>query len=428
MDRIVYFSIGEAVAVIAIILAFTQLETPVFRFRARIQWFKLKSSYALLILGVILPFLASTLPFIIPREYSLLSMAFFWEIIAGSLIVLGVFSFLEINYRPVTFTRRNSSKYFYACASIIARGDERSLGALAEEVCNSAQSITKVCGEYNKFKEMEAQEMGKEYIVPEHMKYAFSLLDLLSDKKFTRTLVVSAPSTAIEFIEQIKENTIHNTAGYSFVQQIIHQAFLEEESIFHREEEYYGLGHFSSFTETVFGDYNFIQSDYRPLQAWLLYKDQYLKINILKKYSKALLTATKAYLNTKKYRDTSALYVGISTLARSAMFYISRLKKMPSEDILSSEEHDALREIAETFKSLLKLTEELEDNIPEYEFNEERYDRFKDTSIYGILGYGIYEFMSMLSVDLKHDEDIRFLAIDLWLDIVPVSERLETKI
>lgn len=212
------------------------------------------------------------------------------------------------------------------------------------------------------------------------------------------------------------------------MQQIIEQAFLIEASIFHREEEFYGLGHFPTFTETIFGNYAFVNSNFRPLEAWSHYQDDYLKPKVLQKYSTALLTAVSAYFDSKDFfNHPSAISVGVGNLSMSATFCVRKLKNLPGDQVYYSENYKALFEISETLKALLELTQKKESEIPDYTFNEKGYDRHRDPSFYGILAYGIYDFFEKLSMDREHDEAIRSIAIHLWLEIVPIPDSSRTK-
>lgn len=424
----IYFSIGDAVAAIALVLAFSQLITPTLQFRLKVSSKAAWVAASLFLIAVLVVFVAAILPNIPGTALPLLGYPIFWEVLGGvfvfcsSIILLVVYSL-----RPAVFNGGNYKKFFKTSSSTIARGNEQDLRALADEMRNSAPAIIEAAYQYDQDLARQKKVGNEGYAVPEQTEYALALLDLLSDERFCTLLVNAAPATALDFIQEIIKHGSRDRAGYSFVQQVVKQSFISDNSILHREQEYYGLGHFKTFTQTVFGDYRFIDSVYRPLEAWPHWQEEFSTSKIIQKYSTVICTAFEAYFEAKDYYQyPAALYVGVEHLAESAQFRLPRMENIPEEDVCNSEAFWTNHEIGEALIKLLHLVVRHEIEIPDYEFDETTYDRFKDASVYGVLAFGIYKFLENLAKDHAHDEAVRRIAIHLWL-AVDIPEEQRTK-
>ena len=63
-DPTVYFDIGEAVAAIALILAFMALSKPITRFRLYVGWFRQSDAYWIFFISILFVFVAAAIPFL----------------------------------------------------------------------------------------------------------------------------------------------------------------------------------------------------------------------------------------------------------------------------------------------------------------------------------------------------------------------------
>jgi len=68
-------------------------------------------------------------------------------------------------------------------------------------------------------------------------------------------------------------NNPRSHAGHALSQEILHQSFVNRDSLLMREVDYSGLGYFKQFRDKVFGEKLIINSNYRPLQAWKYYEE-----------------------------------------------------------------------------------------------------------------------------------------------------------
>lgn len=417
----VQFTIGQLISVIALFLAFSQLAKPTIRFRISAAKINLKILFSLFVLAIVCVFIASLLPSIPVPVLPHLNYSILLEFFSGLLfVVTALILIVAVSKRPV-FTRRKSKAYLNACAVLIARGNYDDLRELADEISVSVKSIFEECKTYDSFEARRAKERGEGYQVLESTKSAFTILDLWSDKSFCRNIVCNAPATAINIFDQLVGNQQFERAGYALIQQLIHQAFMNRESILVREEKFSGLGFFKPFMNTVFGNWRFLESNYRPLQAWRYYKEN-IEAWQVKKYCECLEMSFNAYFKAKDYwQYPSALYAGLNNLADIAGYQVAHIRHIDGHDLYKSKEFRVLQEIGHGLENVVKVIEKEQGNIPEYEFEEKDYDYFNDTSIYGVLAFGIYDYLEKLAMAQSHDEAIiRLCVIGLWLRVFGV--------
>jgi hypothetical protein len=424
----IYFSIGQVVTVIALVLAFTPLIRPITRFRLAMGVFKPITAYVFFIIGIVFVFLAAILPFIPGEALPIIGYPISWEIFAGLLIVFASLGLLWSINRRVRFNSKNCKKYLNYGTSLIARGNESDLRELADEIYDSIEAIVVASKEYDSSEAYFAKKEGKEYKIPEYTHYALSLLNVLSDKDFCRVMVCHVPHTAIELFRQIEKHGLYDSGGYFLINQLICQAFAERSSILYREEDYYGLGHFKTFTNTVFGNYEMVESNFRPLQAWSYWEDDDIQPWKVEKYAKVLTIAEEAYITSGvRHGHPSALYFGFEQLAHITTSQCINLGKLSDDEAYDSLAFRNMREVERGLIDTVKILQEHEKDIPDDKVNEDNYNEFEDFSIYGAVAAGIYKFYENLSMIQRHDEDVRMLAVSLWLDVYPVSKNLESK-
>ena len=399
------------------------------RFKLRTSFITLKTVNILFSIAIFFVFLAAILPFIPGSAIPLISYPVFWEIIAGLFFVIGAFGFFWTINRHAKLSSKNFKPFFYECYSLIEKGNEKDLRELAEEIFNSIEEVINESNKYTRKELNWVKGNNSNFETSEYTKYALSLLDIWSDSKFCEIIVCNVPTTAIELFHQIDEQNFYHSGGYSLVQQIIHKSYYTQSSILHREEDFKGLGHFKSFTKTVFGNYQLIESHFRPFQAWEYLDEDDIKTWQIKKYCETINVSLNAYFYSKgnHFAFPAALFSAYTQLEHIALSEIIIFDKIPELNAYSSPPFKKLSIIQKGLKNAVKLVEKNYSKLPEYELIEENYDVFKDNSIYGIIAHAIYEYFNNIASIHSQDEAVRDLAIILWMDVYPVSKNLESK-
>lgn len=421
----VYFTLGDLVSVIALLLAIIQFTSPIIKFRIKTRDLSDKILTFLAITAITSIFLSTILPLIPGEALPLIGYPIFWELLSGIILVLVGTHAIFVITRTAKFTPKNAEQYLKATVSLIARGDEESLNKLAEEIYPSISDVIKEARIYDRYQAREAKSKNEIYEVSKTTIIANTILDVWSDKLFCQAIVCKYPMSAIELIAQLSKNPISG-CGMALCNEIINQSFENQNSILNREEKYSGLGFFKNFMLQCFSNWAFVDSIYRPLQSWEHYKNP-LKEWKVKKYCECTNIAFDSYLKDKNYwQSPSSLFVAIGNLADLTSYQITNIKNLSENEIYNSESAKILYEISDGYKNIIASILKVDD-YPEYVFDEKNYDPYRDPSIFGIVANGIYKFFEHLAIAKGHDDFIRNFAIGVWLDVFGVSSSKQTK-
>ena len=414
-----YFTIGHLLSVIALLLALSQLTRPIIKFRIWSHNLSYKTLITIAIVAIISVFIATVLPLIPGKALPLVGYPIFWELLSASLFVgAGIYVILTIT-KPAKFTCRNAEQYLNATFSFIAIGGEERLNELAAEIYPSISPVVNEARKYDRYQAQAAKERNEKYEVSETTKVANTILHAWSDKGFCKSIVCRSPASATEIIAELAKDP-NSDIGYSLCEQIINQSFENDNSILNREESYSGLGFFKNFMRQCFSDWLFVEGIYRPLQSWLYYQNT-LKDWKVRKYCECVDIAFKSYLKAKPYwQHPAPLHVAVDTMAKIAMYQIANISHIPEHEIYESENQRILSEVSQGFQNIIKSVVEISD-YPEYEYDGDNYEVYKDPSIYGIIAKGIYSFYEKLAMAKGNDDFIRHYAISIWLDIFGVK-------
>ncbi len=141
----IYFSIGSAVATIALVLAFSQFIRPIVKLKLSVGIFRLTVALAFFFMAIGFVFVAAILPFIPGKALPFLGYPVFWEILAGAFLLGISVGLIYKVKKPVKFNRRNDKRFLKYCMSIIAKGNEVDMRELAVEIYHSIEEIILAC-------------------------------------------------------------------------------------------------------------------------------------------------------------------------------------------------------------------------------------------------------------------------------------------
>ena len=106
-----YFSLGELVAAIALLLAFIQLARTKTKFRLVAKNLPNKFIYSIIISSIISVFIATLLPIIPGKPVPLLGYPIFWEVLAAAIIITLSAYMLKSTLEKSAFGKNNSASY-----------------------------------------------------------------------------------------------------------------------------------------------------------------------------------------------------------------------------------------------------------------------------------------------------------------------------
>lgn len=319
---------------------------------------------------------------------------------------------------PIRFTKNNAEIYITECAHIIASGIETDMMQLANEITCSIDDIFQSAITVNCKKN----------------KYAIQLVTLFSDEMFCRLLIKHNPGALYVFFEAaIKNCNVDFGAGKQLVRRLIGLLFTENRSLLNREEPYFGLGRFGTFKKLIFGNYEFLTSEYSPLAGWKIYCESEINSKAIKKYFEVIEFALQSYLEKGDKHPAIFLAVmrEISDIVRDSA---NHLRSIPDEDVYILSDYKILTECFLGLSSLISFIRKNSKLFPVApDVVKKGYSYFKnDNNIFGALSDGIFKIIENLSICTCEREAVRLLLIEIFFEslyqpdpLKPFAERVE---
>ena len=136
------FSIGEAIAVVVLLLAVYQFSGPLIRLRWRTQRMSARTLFLLLCAGLALVFAAAALRlFGFPwTRMPVIGYPIFWEIAGGALLALAAIALAVVALVPMRLRQPTAEHFLSGNQALIATGDDNALRELGHEIHEKAST------------------------------------------------------------------------------------------------------------------------------------------------------------------------------------------------------------------------------------------------------------------------------------------------
>jgi hypothetical protein len=230
----------------------------------------------------------------------------------GALFISTVMTWLWFGFmRPPIFGRKNAHRYAHALYSHIVRGSDDELPQIAAELGRSAHALVSIAR--SGFENMvQRQQDPVELSKPTPENYARDIMSLIANRKFCRTIVASAPGTAIRLFDSVTKLEKHGVPLNQFASNIFTEALLNKDSIFYHEGLEFRSGliaHTKPFSTALFGDFQIIDNRYRsyPSPLDVDYQAVYKwDADQVEAYGRAVLLSIDAYLRGHNWWEHSS--------------------------------------------------------------------------------------------------------------------------
>jgi hypothetical protein len=286
----IYFSIGEAVAALALTLAVQQFFSPIYRFRLRAYGLRFFYLIIPVFLGFACAVVAALLPSLPLNRRFFLEYPIVWEAIGGLFIALSYATMAVLMLRPARVYSVNLKAFVGAAATFLTEADDSDRVRFAEDLLFprnltrlvEAASAWARAEHYGSMIEFERLgEIGAPPVIHgrapisafylfghrkelEAASHAGTLLRILSDPQFCSVLVRRCPWLTVSVLRYISEKRLYAEQLTPFIRQLATQAIMNEESIVAKEIGFEGFGATPYLSNSLFGD-RFMLFQYDPL-------------------------------------------------------------------------------------------------------------------------------------------------------------------
>jgi hypothetical protein len=291
-----YFTLGDAVAALALVFAVSQLADDSWGMTLRIKG-RLKSNavWFLLALGLAATLVSTLLPQPDTTDISVYKNPLFWQIIAFLLFASSPFALRHIGtYRKKLFNKSTAPRYYQVLLAAYSTGDDKqiktatdiilaSLGSVVDSIKPEPFKVTlqmRLLSQISKNKQgkkfaqwlnrLQAKRMreklDKEDTSPSH--YAYSLFDTaLTDKIVSNYIATKRIDFIWNLTQAIVKKRLDGRPLRGGFNSIVSQLFTDSNSYLYRQSEYQGTGRFAPVNSLIFGS-KYLAQRFEPIRAW----------------------------------------------------------------------------------------------------------------------------------------------------------------
>jgi hypothetical protein len=421
----IYFTIGDAVTVIALIVALFQLSRPIVRFRLRVRRVGFIAAILFFLIGLAAVFVAALIPQTPFKGMPLIGYPITWEVVAGLLLVIGSFTVLAQTQSRAKISRLSKKTYYDFCVTFIARGESAHLQEFVDELRISIPRLVAWANGVRPRWRDHSRRRSRPQIDPIErpltQEYAISIFALLSDAMVARLLVIRCPGTLYTLLAEIQRERMYDV-GRPLVQKIVEFAITDHDSVLHREKEYSGLGFRRDFTNLLFGNVEFANSRLSPFSGWHYWEREAIHPREVEKFGEGVVALIRAHLNERWTGIAYGLNQGLQALNSVASFQTAAINALSDAEYYESNPFRIVRAVERTWDEIIGILGDQSVRLDYAPFDPASYTkRTDDRSLQGYLAHALYRFFEVVSG--IHAGRARSLVIDLWLRIF--SDRLE---
>ena len=298
---IAYFTIGDAIAALALTLAVQQFLKPVYTLRLNVRRLSLWYIYALCFVGAAFAVIAAFLPNLPFNRSVLPAYPVVWEIAGGFCFFFAYGALAFGSTVPLRVRSGHLDEFARAVAGFLSERDPKDYTGIAHDILRNLPALVR----YAAFTEDHWQGMTAFFGFTHRRalqdgNYAASLLRIMSDREFARSLVDGSPWALAITLREMSSSRLFADSAESLIQELARQALLSEKSIMAREVGWRGFSHAPILTEALFSD-TFILEHYRPLQMLDVPRSAFVDEGFLERLGSASVNAFEATLEKGAY-------------------------------------------------------------------------------------------------------------------------------
>jgi hypothetical protein len=407
-------SLGEALAVAALLLAFYRFGTPLNELRWRARGLSTPVVLGVLAAGLGFVFIAALLRLFGPpwTRVPVIGYAVFWEITGGLVLGLAGVGLAVVAFTTSRLTPANATHFLAGSRKIIVAADATVLRELGHEIEPGVATVTGQCRAY---RERESREGHSE---PDPFtRVCFSLLETWSDPRFCNALVCWCPDTAMALVKTLTEHAAFGD-GAALGSELLNQAFTDERSVLYREARQSGLRRQKLFLKSMFGEWSLLESAVRPLASWNVLRDPAIDERKIQRWSDAVETALGAFIDNGKHGlAVFRMRQGLETLNQLCA---SVLAERDRSSAPWSSIHDQVYEIAVAFRAVIKRIRTC--NLPApVETTVENYDPLQDETLHGAIAEELFQFFGSVCSSTDH-EFLDWISMGPWKELFEEGE------
>jgi hypothetical protein len=302
-----YFGLGEVVGALAFTLAVQQLLKQVVIFRLSTRYLALGHIYGLVFAGVSLAIIAAIVPNLPFLHSTPLGYAINWELLATFAFVVAYGAVVLALILPVNVRPARIEDFSRGAARLLSAAEESDHIDFTRDLHRSLPTLIKAASfdEYahdtSAFHDFAFRTQIRDAA------YAVSLLRIVADPNYCRTLVTRQPWSAANMLREVSGNELYCRGAEQFIRELAYQAIVRDDSMMSREIGYYGFGTAPLLSEALFSDW-FILTQYNPLASFFAASSEQITPMLLKRFNSAAERCYNTLIEQKEIFGAQAAY------------------------------------------------------------------------------------------------------------------------
>ncbi|MCE9643974.1 hypothetical protein K8Q93_01890 [Candidatus Parcubacteria bacterium] len=232
----VFFSIGEALASIAILLAVYQFRKEKWSIALRVRSYIVPTVFSTVLLGVILTTASSFV--LVQNPTNMLQLSIFWQVVASVFIATSVALLLLKASNKRLFNERSARKFYEVMTWELSRPSPERLEIILNALLDNLDAICKAASQNTKSELSQSAVAILDVVLGES-----SLVDVITTKRFD----------ALHYLLVMVEKYALNHRKAEGVSRIIKNLFIDQNSFLYKHLEMSGLALSSNLYELLFG-------------------------------------------------------------------------------------------------------------------------------------------------------------------------------
>lgn len=326
-----YFTIGDAIAALAVTFAINQFLKPLYRLRLNVIGIGFGTIVSFVFFGAALSVVAAIVPSLSFLHGTPLSYPLNWEIMGGIIIGIIFGFFAWITLKKTNITRQNIHNFSAYGISFLSEANDDERSQFARELF-SHSNLTKLC---TLASEIERAERHAAYVEIEDLKSkgrtgwhplkatpsaffifknrkrldaaysAWQILQVISDNDFCRIVVTRHSLDFLNSIVAAKTDCLDTACLKPFVQSVATQALIQDNGMLAREARFDGFGKQRTFADRFFG--NAKMQEFDPFRSYGLFDEVNPSKFLLARLNLASKLMVKAELQSDRYWNGNSI-------------------------------------------------------------------------------------------------------------------------
>jgi|GEM_PF-2780270 len=370
-----YFTLGNAVTALAFTLTVQNFLKPIYILRLAIHYVTIWRLYALVFAGAFCCVIAASVPRMPFLHGFPIGYAIVWEFTATFLFMLAYGAVAVAASSPIRIKPERVPQFAQSAAQLISEANETDHLEFLKDLSRSLPTLIQLAAFVEGERETTAfyDFIHRDKI--EQGSYAHSLLRIVADPSFCKTLVNKAPWIVSHMLRRLSEERLYARAAESFINGLSQQAILSDDGIVDREMSYHGFGTAPLLSESLFSD-PFIVSHYTALDFYL--GPDKITLRILARFNAAALRTFETMIEEGQIQSSYGSY-GIKRFYESAFLGLRKVQTNPAYDF----QH--VIAATDTVTNAIKLAVKLMASLSDRSYDHLFFEDIKDDRRYDLL-------------------------------------------